>query len=329
MSRFETLGEFVGEVTSSTQPNPKMTSRILLMLGLVASADAFGKTELGVVGQWVQEWFQECTTPPQSIPVAQDKMFSVPSTTQPHFRLQFTPPKVEMGMFGKWSSQLFAATPLMPMMDASTSDSMFAQEGVVPVPSPRENLRNGDVEIDTDFTVAMSTLGAAALLQDTNLAVVPWVFVLGAGVLVQTSLVRTVLDTERMYLINWRPVWSKWLRMAQSAERLFRETSLVDPTLLQDEADDDDLLSFRTDRIINYEIFPHERLPLVLYLKETETSPDRWYSDPIGKWANSADRIVNHGAVPGKVHLLPLFGNMRQLKYELDRRDCKRVGKKV
>ena len=53
-------------------------------------------------------------------------------------------------------------------------------------------------------------------------------------------------------------------------------------------------------KFVNYDFFPSESFPILVYFKETQTPEDQWNVGP-GEQANSAEAIAN-GAKPGQVH---------------------------
>ena len=58
--------------------------------------------------------------------------------------------------------------------------------------------------------------------------------------------------------------------------------------------------------IVEYKIFPNQRLPIFLYFKETKTPADQRVAAPI-----------SISAQPGQVHLFPIIGNADQLQANL------------
>ena len=54
---------------------------------------------------------------------------------------------------------------------------------------------------------------------------------------------------------------------------------------------------------VNYDFFPSESLPILVYFKETQTPKEFWNVGP-GEQANSEEALAK-GAVPGQVHFFP------------------------
>lgn len=62
---------------------------------------------------------------------------------------------------------------------------------------------------------------------------------------------------------------------------------------------------------VNYDIFPNEDYPVLVYFKETQTAKDLWNVGP-GQQANSPEALAK-GAVEGQVHFFPAIGNVRAI----------------
>ena len=58
---------------------------------------------------------------------------------------------------------------------------------------------------------------------------------------------------------------------------------------------------WRYDKFVNYDFFPSESFPILVYFKETQTPDDQWNVGP-GEQANSPEAIAK-GAKPGQVHV--------------------------
>ena len=62
---------------------------------------------------------------------------------------------------------------------------------------------------------------------------------------------------------------------------------------------------------VNYDVFPSEKFPILIYFKETQTPEEFWNVGP-GEQANSEEALAK-GAVPGQVHFFPAIGNTEQI----------------
>lgn len=74
------------------------------------------------------------------------------------------------------------------------------------------------------------------------------------------------------------------------------------------------------DSFVNYDFFPSEQVPILIYFKETQTPQEKWGVGP-GALAN-APEALSRGAVPGQVHFFPAVGNVKQLKAGFESHNC-------
>ena len=74
---------------------------------------------------------------------------------------------------------------------------------------------------------------------------------------------------------------------------------------------------------VNYDFFPSESFPILVYFKETQTPEDQWNVGP-GEQANSAEAIAN-GAKPGQVHFFPAIANVAALKSGFEVHGCAKI----
>jgi len=80
---------------------------------------------------------------------------------------------------------------------------------------------------------------------------------------------------------------------------------------------------WKYESFVNWEFFPSEDLPVLVYFKETETPSDKWDVGP-GKWANSEDAKAK-GAVAGQVHFFPCIASAAFLKEQFVARGCAKL----
>lgn len=80
---------------------------------------------------------------------------------------------------------------------------------------------------------------------------------------------------------------------------------------------------WKYDSFVNYEFFPSEALPILVYFKETQTPSDQWNVGP-GEMANSAEALAK-GAVKGQVHFFPCIADAEILKKEFVARGCAKL----
>lgn len=160
-----------------------------------------------------------------------------------------------------------------------------------------------------DYKLAVAFIGLGALVLKLPWLVGGFTTLLGILFLVQTARVRFVFDEEAFEV------------KAKEIDSLF--------------ADDSQLISsgenfavggenrWKYESFVNWDFFPSEDLPILVYFKETQTPKDKWDVGP-GKWANSEAALAK-GAVPGQVHFFPCIANAKELKEQFEKRGCKKV----
>lgn len=187
--------------------------------------------------------------------------------------------------------------------------------------APLASETGGEVVIPPDFKLAawLLVLGPAVLY-------VPWVFggfffLLGILLLVQTFRIRFVFD-ETAFEVKTKEF---------SAESIG-----ADITALFKGASGDAALGstgenfavgganrWEYSSFVNYEFFPSQRLPVLVYFKETATPSDKWEVGP-GKWANS-EEALKKGAVSGQVHFFPCIASADLIKSQFEAKGCAKL----
>jgi len=81
--------------------------------------------------------------------------------------------------------------------------------------------------------------------------------------------------------------------------------------------------AWRYDTFVNWDFFPSESFPILVYFKETQTPEEFWNVGP-GEQANSAEAIAN-GAKPGQVHFFPAIARVDQLKASFEAKGCSKL----
>jgi len=71
------------------------------------------------------------------------------------------------------------------------------------------------------------------------------------------------------------------------------------------------------DKFVNWDFFPNEQFPILVYFKETQTPEEKWSEGP-GK----LDKIGG-----GQLHFFPAIANVQQLKEQFEIRGCAKVEK--
>ena len=74
---------------------------------------------------------------------------------------------------------------------------------------------------------------------------------------------------------------------------------------------------------VNWDFFPSESLPILVYFKETQTPQDKWDVGP-GQWANGAEALAK-GAVKGQVHFFPCIAKADVLKEQFIAKSCAKL----
>lgn len=77
------------------------------------------------------------------------------------------------------------------------------------------------------------------------------------------------------------------------------------------------------DSFVNYDFFPSESFPILVYFKETQTPEDKWDIGPGGD-ANSREALAK-GAQKGQVHFFPAIANVKSLKDAFEAHDCAKI----
>lgn len=77
------------------------------------------------------------------------------------------------------------------------------------------------------------------------------------------------------------------------------------------------------DSFVNWEFFPSEALPILVYFKETQTPQDKWDVGP-GEMSNSAEALAR-GAVKGQVHFFPCIAKKDDLKEQFIAKGCAKL----
>ncbi|EJK70297.1 hypothetical protein THAOC_08355 [Thalassiosira oceanica] len=77
------------------------------------------------------------------------------------------------------------------------------------------------------------------------------------------------------------------------------------------------------DKFVNYDFFPSQSFPILVYFKETQTPAEYWNIGP-GESANSEEALAK-GAVPGQVHFFPAIGNSNQLLNGFEKHNCAKI----
>lgn len=175
--------------------------------------------------------------------------------------------------------------------------------------SPASMSAGGGVVPNADYKLAAVFLsfGLAVLF-------VPWLvgsltLLLGILFLVQTARVRFVFDDEAFEV------------KAKEIDALFEDDSQLISSGENFAVGGENRWAYSS--FVNWDFFPSEDLPVLVYFKETQTPQDKWDVGP-GKWANSEEAKAK-GAVPGQVHFFPCIASAAQLKEQFEARGCAKL----
>jgi len=157
-------------------------------------------------------------------------------------------------------------------------------------------------------------LGASLLLLGPAILFAPWAFggfftLLGLLIFVQTLRIRFVFDEDSFEVKSIEP------------DQIFNSSPDLGTTGENFAVGGDNRWSY--DSFVNWDFFPSEELPVLVYFKETQTPSDKWDVGP-GKWANSDDAL-SKGAVAGQVHFFPCIASAAELKEQFVARGCAKL----
>jgi len=165
------------------------------------------------------------------------------------------------------------------------------------------------VVISEDYRLAVSCIAAGSLI-----IFVPWLpggfcLLLGLLLVVQTLRIRFVFDDEAFEV------------KTKEFDQLFSGDASLTNTGENFAVGGENRWSYSS--FVNWDFFPGERLPILVYFKETQTPDDKWDVGP-GTLANSADALAA-GAVKGQVHFFPCIGSAKALKEQFTQKGCAKL----
>ena len=164
-----------------------------------------------------------------------------------------------------------------------------------------------DTVIEPDYKLA-----AGALVLGPALIVAPYLFggfvtLLGVLFIVQTLRIRFVFDDEAFEV--------KTLDLSEGLDGALGDTGENFAVGGENR--------WAYSSFVNWEFFPTQSFPILVYFKETATPQDKWAVGP-GQFANSDDALAK-GAVQGQVHFFPCIGNADQLRDEFIKNGCAKL----
>ena len=200
------------------------------------------------------------------------------------------------------------ATPALSR--ASTLAAPLVAPLTAPLTAPLARARPvvaADTVIEPDYKLA-----AGALVLGPALIVAPYLFggfvtLLGVLFIVQTLRIRFVFDDEAFEV--------KTLDLSEGLDGALGDTGENFAVGGENR--------WAYSSFVNWEFFPTQSFPILVYFKETATPQDKWAVGP-GQFANSDDALAK-GAVQGQVHFFPCIGNADQLRDEFIKNGCAKL----
>uniref|UniRef100_A0A7S0LIW1 Uncharacterized protein n=1 Tax=Coccolithus braarudii TaxID=221442 RepID=A0A7S0LIW1_9EUKA len=177
------------------------------------------------------------------------------------------------------------------------------------VPRARQPIASGGVVVAEDYKLALSLVALGALIIFVPAVPGGFLALLGSFLIVQTLRIRFVFDDEAFEVKTKEP------------EQFFSADTELIKTGDNFAVGGDNRWAY--DSFVNWDFFPSEALPILVYFKETQTPADKWDVGP-GKWANS-DEALAKGAKKGQVHFFPCIASAATLKDQFVARGCAKL----
>ena len=202
------------------------------------------------------------------------------------------------------------ATTLRPLTRATAAVTpaaapAFQTRAVTRVPPPVASA----TVVEADYKVAAGFVGVGVLL-----FVAPWLIggfslVLGLFLILQTTRIRFVFDDDAFEV------------KTKELDALFSDDSSLTNTGENFAVGGENRWSYSS--FVNWDFFPSEELPILVYFKETQTPQDKWDVGP-GQWANGPEALAK-GAVKGQVHFFPCIAKADVLKEQFVQKGCAKL----
>lgn len=211
-----------------------------------------------------------------------------------------------------------------PLLGRSASGPTLAAVAIAPTPAmfsvcPARSAfpaRRGSVVVASesvvvgeDYKLALSLIALGALILFVPALPGGFLALLGAFLIAQTLRIRFVFDDEALEV------------KTKEFDELFSGDASLVKTGDNFAVGGDN--RWKYDAFVNWEFFPSEALPILVYFKETQTPAEKWDVGP-GKWANSDDALAR-GAAKGQVHFFPCIASAATLKEQFVSRGCAKL----
>jgi len=160
-----------------------------------------------------------------------------------------------------------------------------------------------------DFRLALALTAVGVLIISAPLVPGGFFTILGLFLLFQTLRIRFVFDDDAFEV------------KTKELDQIFSADSELIKTGDNFAVGGDNRWAYSS--VVNWEFFPSEDLPILVYFKETQTPQDKWDVGP-GKWANSEEAMAK-GAKKGQVHFFPCIASASALKEQFESRGCAKL----
>jgi len=216
------------------------------------------------------------------------------------------------------SSQAHTASPILLRMAADSGSPFDFFSGLFPkqnkAPVVPEKPRIPDIIVDSDYTLSyvFGAIGIFIILTSPDTSCLPgsticppsiWGVVQGglnvlfaSFLAVQAKRIRFVFDSTSFELKN--------VDIGASDDEVLKESG---ENFVVGGANRWDY-----DTFVNYDFFPNEKFPVLVYFKETQTPTESWEEGP-----GSFDKVGG-----GQIHFFPAIANVKQLKEQFEIRGC-------
>jgi len=206
---------------------------------------------------------------------------------------------------------LFLCVVPVAAFHVSTGASTIAPRSTPAIRSPARMLPSS-VAMSSVIAKEDYKLGASLAVTGIVILAAPWLpggffLLLGAFLLFQTLRIRFVFD-EDAFEVQTKPLDDLFSNDLTNTGENFAVGG-------------ENRWSYSS--FVNYDFFPGERLPILVYFKETQTPQDKWDVGP-GQWANGPDALAK-GAVKGQVHFFPCIASAEELKSQFEARGCAKL----
>lgn len=170
-------------------------------------------------------------------------------------------------------------------------------------------IASDSVVVGEDYKLALSLIAFGCLILFVPAVPGGFLALLGTFLVAQTLRIRFVFDDDALEV------------KTKELDQLFSSDADLVKTGDNFAVGGDNRWKYES--FVNWEFFPSEALPILVYFKETQTPAEKWDVGP-GKWANSDDALAR-GAAKGQVHFFPCIASAATLKEQFVSRGCAKL----